>query len=123
LEISITEVTGTSLGKRLARVVDVLACVGGARLDDDGAGRDAEGGSVLGVMDGFAARKPGCRGRAVAARLFSDDERHALAATWQTEPDEGDLLAVQLSFPPRLPRGDNVVRVAPLVRDLLPLGA
>ena len=56
------------------------------------------------------------------AHLLSESERDALAATWQSGPDEDDALTVQLSFPPRLPHSDNVVRVAPLVRDLLPLG-
>jgi hypothetical protein len=54
-------------GERVAGVIDVLPGVGGARLDDDGAGGDAEGDGMLGVMDGLAAREPGRGGRAVAA--------------------------------------------------------
>ena len=53
--------------------------------------------------------------------LLSESERDALAGTWSAEPGE-DVLTVQLSFPPRLPQSGNVVRIAPLVSDLLPLG-
>jgi thiopeptide-type bacteriocin biosynthesis protein len=56
------------------------------------------------------------------AHILPDSDRDVLAATWQTGPDEGEVLAVQLSFPPRMPHSDNVVRVAPLVPDVLPLG-
>jgi len=66
LEISITEVTPGGV-ERVVGVADVLPSVGGARFDDDGAGGDAEGGGVLGVVDGLAAREPSHRGGAVAA--------------------------------------------------------
>jgi thiopeptide-type bacteriocin biosynthesis protein len=56
------------------------------------------------------------------AHLLTAGERDMLAATWQTGSDEDDVLAVQLSFPPRLPHSDHVARVAPLVPGVLSLG-
>ena len=49
------------------------------------------------------------------AYLLDQDKRGALVATFA--PDEPDTIAVQLSFPPRRIRNDNVTRV----RGLLPM--
>src|SRR5262249_15359033 len=46
------------------------------------------------------------------AHLLDDAERAQLAATYTTEPGkpaQGEVVAVQLSFPPRRPHNENVV--------------
>jgi thiopeptide-type bacteriocin biosynthesis protein len=51
--------------------------------------------------------------------LLDEPNRARLAATYTTDQD--DTVAVQLSFPPRRPRNDNVVRVPAFVPDLVSL--
>ncbi|GDY33470.1 lantibiotic dehydratase [Gandjariella thermophila] len=58
------------------------------------------------------------------AHLLDDADRARLASTYAAEPEEptpNGVLAVQLSFPPRRPHNENVVRVAPLLPDVVPL--
>lgn len=52
--------------------------------------------------------------------LLTASELERLAGTYRVAED--DAVAVQLSFPPRLRHNENVVRVAPLVSDVLPVG-
>lgn len=52
------------------------------------------------------------------AHLLDDADRTRLAATY--EPSD-NATAVQLSFPPRRPRNENVVRVAPLLPQVMAL--
>ncbi|MFI9598102.1 lantibiotic dehydratase [Nonomuraea sp. NPDC052265] len=59
------------------------------------------------------------------APLLDDDDRARLAASYRTsrrEPNEDAAVAVQLSFPPRSPRNENVVRVPQLLPAVLHLG-
>ncbi|MGH3899599.1 MAG: lantibiotic dehydratase [Pseudonocardiaceae bacterium] len=61
--------------------------------------------------------------------LLDDADRARLAATYAADPQESveqaaslaDVVAVQLSFPPRRPHNDNVVRVPPLLPDVVAL--
>ncbi|MFC5814132.1 lantibiotic dehydratase [Nonomuraea harbinensis] len=53
------------------------------------------------------------------AYLLDDDDRARLAASYQHAGD--DVVTVQLSFPPRRPHNENVVRVAPLLHDTIHL--
>ncbi|WP_158854376.1 lantibiotic dehydratase [Saccharothrix deserti] len=58
------------------------------------------------------------------AHLLDDADRARLAATYAAEPEnstQDGTVAVQLSFPPRRPHNENVVRVQPLLSDVLPL--
>lgn len=55
------------------------------------------------------------------AHLLTDAERDQFADSYRTG-ETGGTLAVQLSFPPRRTHDENVVRVAPLVAAILPLG-
>jgi lantibiotic biosynthesis protein len=52
------------------------------------------------------------------AYLLDEQERSLLAATYKASPG---VIAVQLSFPPRRPHNENVVRVAPLLPAIMPL--
>lgn len=56
------------------------------------------------------------------AHLLEPGERKLLCATYQARDSGQEAVAVQLSFPPRVPHNENVVRVAPLVAEALPLG-
>jgi thiopeptide-type bacteriocin biosynthesis protein len=53
------------------------------------------------------------------AALLDEPDRTLLAATYPTHQD--DTMTVQLSFPPRRPRNDNIVRTPPLLPDVLSL--
>jgi thiopeptide-type bacteriocin biosynthesis protein len=53
--------------------------------------------------------------------LLAPAERDAIAAAFGAG-EEADVMAVQLSFPPRLPRTEHVTRVAPLAGIVLHLG-
>ncbi|MGI9000569.1 MAG: lantibiotic dehydratase [Pseudonocardia sp.] len=58
------------------------------------------------------------------ARLLDDADQARLAATYTAEPEKSaqdEVVAVQLSFPPRRPHNENVVRVAPLLPDVVSL--
>jgi lantibiotic biosynthesis protein len=55
------------------------------------------------------------------AHVLTDPERERLSAVYQVGTED-DTLTVQLSFPPRAPHNENVVRVAPLAGSVLPLG-
>ncbi len=58
------------------------------------------------------------------AHLLDDADRTRLAATYTAEPEksaQGEVVAVQLSFPPRRPHNENVVRVPPLLSDVVSL--
>ncbi|MFN2496987.1 MAG: lantibiotic dehydratase [Pseudonocardiaceae bacterium] len=58
------------------------------------------------------------------AHLLDDPDRARLAATYTTAPEESrrdEVVAVQLSFPPRRPHNENVVRVPPLLPDVVSL--
>lgn len=58
------------------------------------------------------------------AYLLGDADRALLAATYAAEPEtsvQDEVLAVQLSFPPRRPHNENVVRVPPLLLDVVSL--
>ncbi|WP_041939876.1 MULTISPECIES: lantibiotic dehydratase [Frankia] len=58
------------------------------------------------------------------AHLLDDADRARLAATFTAEPEAGapdGAVAVQMSFPPRRPHNENVVRVAPLLPDVVSL--
>ncbi len=54
------------------------------------------------------------------AYLLDDDDRARLAAGYQHAGN--DVVTVQLSFPPRRPHNENVVRVPPLLHDTVHLG-
>ncbi|WP_322769075.1 lantibiotic dehydratase [Frankia sp. Cr1] len=56
------------------------------------------------------------------AHLLTSEERDLLAATYVAGERREGSVTVQMSFPPRLPRNENVVRVPPLIRDVLSLG-
>ncbi|MEV0344919.1 lantibiotic dehydratase [Nonomuraea sp. NPDC050680] len=58
------------------------------------------------------------------AYLLDKDERARLAASYGTGPEHigDDAVAVQLSFPPRRSRNENLTRVPPLVPDVVHLG-
>jgi thiopeptide-type bacteriocin biosynthesis protein len=53
--------------------------------------------------------------------LLTLGERHAITAAFEAGEEAGTM-AVQLSFPPRLPRTEHVTRVAPLAGTVLHLG-
>ena len=53
--------------------------------------------------------------------LLIPAERDAITAAFEAS-EEADVMAVQLSFPPRLPRTEHVTRVAPLTGTVLHLG-
>lgn len=56
--------------------------------------------------------------------LLDEVDQNRLAATYAVEPSpsEGDrMVAVQISFPPRRPHNENVVRVPPLLPDVVTL--
>lgn len=57
------------------------------------------------------------------AHLLDDADRARLAETYTAKPEESeqDVVAVQLSFPPRHPHNENVVRVPPLLPDVVSL--
>jgi thiopeptide-type bacteriocin biosynthesis protein len=55
------------------------------------------------------------------AHLLPDRARNALAASFQTAPDAGTVIA-QLSFPPRRQRNDHVVRVPRLAPAVIHIG-
>jgi len=58
------------------------------------------------------------------AHLLNDTDRARLAATYTVErekPAQDKPVAAQLSFPPRRPHNENVVRVPPLLRDIVSL--
>jgi thiopeptide-type bacteriocin biosynthesis protein len=56
------------------------------------------------------------------AHLLDDADRARLAATYTAPPNSPDTtVAVQLSFPPRRPHNENVVRVAPLLLAVVAL--
>lgn len=62
------------------------------------------------------------------AYLLDQDDHARLAATYAAAPaqsppnqDVSDAVAVQLSFPPRRPHNENVVRVPPLLGDVVSL--
>jgi lantibiotic biosynthesis protein len=56
------------------------------------------------------------------AHLLDDVDRARLAATYASEPGQSArAVAVQLSFPPRRPHNENVVRVPPLLPDVVSL--
>ncbi len=58
------------------------------------------------------------------ANLLDDADRRQLTATYATEPEnsaQGEVVAVQLSFPPRRPHNENVVRVPPLLPEVVSL--
>ena len=67
-----------------------------------------------------AAPRPATSMAGRFAHLLTASERERLAGTYRVAED--DAVTVQLSFPPRLRHNENVVRVAPLVSDVLPLG-
>lgn len=54
------------------------------------------------------------------AYLLDDDDRARLVAGYRHAGN--DVLTVQLSFPPRRPHNENVVRVPPLLHDAIHLG-
>jgi thiopeptide-type bacteriocin biosynthesis protein len=56
------------------------------------------------------------------AHLLTAAERDQLARSYADSAPDPETMAVQLSFPPRKPRNENVTRVAPLAGRLLPLG-
>ncbi len=60
------------------------------------------------------------------APLLDDADRRRLAATYTADGRhagrEKGVVAVQLSFPPRRPHNENVVRVPRLLPDVVPLG-
>ncbi|MFI6100788.1 lantibiotic dehydratase [Lentzea sp. NPDC051213] len=53
------------------------------------------------------------------AHLLDQADQARLAATYAAEP--ADVVAVQLSFPPRRPHNQNVVQVPPLLGDIVSL--
>lgn len=58
------------------------------------------------------------------AHLLDDNDRARLAATYPAQPPESapeQVVAAQLSFPPRRPHNENVVRVPPLLGDVVSL--
>src|SRR3977135_3671946 len=58
------------------------------------------------------------------AHLLDDADRARLAATYTAEPGESardEVVAVQLSYPPRRPHNENVVRVPPVLPDVVSL--
>ncbi|MGH3621712.1 MAG: lantibiotic dehydratase, partial [Sciscionella sp.] len=58
------------------------------------------------------------------AHLLDDADRARLAATYTAEPEKSaqdEPVAVQLSFPPRRPHNENVVRVPPLLPNVVSL--
>ncbi len=58
------------------------------------------------------------------AHLLDDADRARLAATYTAGAEtaaQDQVVAVQLSFPPRRPHNENVVRVAPLLPDVISL--
>ena len=58
------------------------------------------------------------------ADLLDEDDHARLTATYTARPanqDRQDTVAVQLSFPPRRPHNENVVRVPPLLGEVVSL--
>ncbi|MGR6913617.1 lantibiotic dehydratase [[Actinomadura] parvosata] len=56
------------------------------------------------------------------AYLLDDADHALLAASYAADAEHtGDVVAVQLSFPPRRPHNENVVRVPPLLGDVVSL--
>ncbi|MFI6295952.1 lantibiotic dehydratase [Nonomuraea sp. NPDC050790] len=57
------------------------------------------------------------------AYLLEEGDRARLSASYSTGPEHtGDTVVVQLSFPPRRSRNENLTRVPPLVLDVVHLG-
>ncbi|HWO60308.1 MAG TPA: lantibiotic dehydratase [Umezawaea sp.] len=55
------------------------------------------------------------------AHLLDDTDRARLVETYTAGGDNLDVVAMQLSFPPRRPHNDNVTRVPPLLPDVVSL--
>ncbi|WP_322769620.1 lantibiotic dehydratase [Frankia sp. Cr1] len=56
------------------------------------------------------------------SHVLTAAEREALAATFRTGEADSGALAVQVSFPPRVPRTEHMTRVAPLIDIVVPIG-